>query len=376
MPHTVDIVVSDMARALAFYRLLGLPVPEGQEQAFQVEVPTSAGYSIGFVAEEAVRRANGTWVEPVGQRIALAFRCDTPAEVNSTYAALAAAGHPGTKEPWDVFWGQRCAFLRDPDGNRVDLFAPSARPDAVPTVLVTGGASGIGAGLARAFHARGATVVIAGRDPARLARVAGACPGMETEVLDVADPASIARCAAAIGERHPDLDTLVNNAGIQRLLDFAAGIPPDPAAIAEEVNTNLLGLINVTSAFLPLLRRQPAARLVQVGSGLAFVPLVRAPVYSATKAAVHAFTVALREQLRGTAVKVVELIPPVVATELHRGQDRAPPRAMPLDAFVAAAMAGLDSGKDEVNVGLAKVLRVGARVAPGRFLKIINAPRG
>ena len=128
--------------------------------------------------------------------------------------------------------------------------------------------------------------------------------------------------------------------------------------------------------FIPHLLQQTRPLIANVSSGLAFVPLVVAPVYSATKAAVHAFTIALREQLRGTPVRVVALVPPVVATGLHRGQGRAPPRAMPLDAFVAAAMRGLDSRTDEVAVGLARVLRVGARVAPGRFLRIVNAPRG
>ena len=103
---------------------------------------------------------------------------------------------------------------------------------------------------------------------------------------------------------------------------------------------------------------------------------MQAPIYSATKAAVHAFTVALREQLRGTAVRVIELIPPVVESNLHRGQARRPPRAMPLDASVAKATRALDSGRDELPVGLAAVLRAGARVAPARFLKIVNAPRG
>ena len=112
----------------------------------------------------------------------------------------------------------------------------------------------------------------------------------------------------------------------------------------------------MTNAFLPLLKRQPAARLVHVGSGLGYVPLAAAPVYSATKAGVHAFTVALRRQLRGGTVQVVELIPPMVETDLHRGQTHRPPKAMSLEAFVRAAMAGLDAGRNEVVVGLARVL--------------------
>ena len=112
--------------------------------------------------------------------------------------------------------------------------------------------------------------------------------------------------------------------------------------------------------------------LVDVSSGLAFVPLARAPVCSATKAAVRSFTVSLRRQLAGSSVQVVELVPPVVRTDLHRHLSGPPPMAMELDAFVAAAMRGLDAGREEVTVGLAHALRVGARVAPARFLAQVN----
>jgi uncharacterized oxidoreductase len=111
-----------------------------------------------------------------------------------------------------------------------------------------------------------------------------------------------------------------------------------------------------------------------VSSALAFVPLVAAPIYSASKAAVRAFTVALREQLSGSRVQVIELIPPAVKTELHRGQTRRQIRQMSLQDFVAAAMRGLDSGQDEIAVGLAKAARFGSRVAPGRLLKVVNKP--
>ena len=241
------------------------------------------------------------------------------------------------------------------------------------TIFITGGSSGIGAGLAKAFAARGDTVIIAGRNRARLDAVAGG--SMAVEELDVADPAAIAACAARVGAAHPGLDTVINNAGVQRLLDFAADPPPGPDAVGEEIGINLTGAINVASAFLPLLRRQRAAQLVNVGSGLGYVPLVAAPIYSATKAAMHAFTIALREQLRATGVQVVEIIPPVVATALHDGLARTPPNPMPLDKFVAAAMKGLDGGGDEIAVGLAGLLRIGARLSPRGFLKIVNKPR-
>lgn len=243
---------------------------------------------------------------------------------------------------------------------------------AQDVVFITGGGSGLGMGLALAFHRRGAMVIIAGRNRERLEAVAAEHGGMAVEDIDVADSASIDACAARVAERYPGLTMVVNNAGVQRLIDFTADAPAPVETIEEEIDINLKGLILVSNAFLPLLKRQPAARLVHVGSGLAYVPLVSAPVYSATKAAVHSFTISLRRQLAGSTVKVVEIIPPVVETNLHRGQSRKPPRAISLDAFVKAAMEGLDAGKAEIPIGLAKVLRIASRAAPTMFLKIVN----
>lgn len=241
------------------------------------------------------------------------------------------------------------------------------------TVLITGGGSGIGAGLAAAFHAKGAQVIIAGRTRDRLDAVASRHPGMKVELVDVADADQVAALAARMAAAWPALDMVINNAGVQSLLDFREGV--DPSTIAREIDVNLKGVILVANAMLPLLRRQPKSWLVNVGSGLGYVPLVAAPVYSATKAAVHSFSISLRRQLAGTPVSVVELIPPVVETELHRDQTRKPPRAMTLDAFVQAAMAGLEAGRPEIRVGLANVLAKGSRVAPGLFLNIVNKSR-
>ena len=126
VPHTIDIVVSDMAASLAFYRALGLTVPAGEEDAPQVEVPTPGGATLGFVTEAMAREANPAWVAPIGQRVTFACRCESPAEVDETFARVAAAGYPGRQAPWDAFWGQRYTMLADPDGNRVDLFAALA----------------------------------------------------------------------------------------------------------------------------------------------------------------------------------------------------------------------------------------------------------
>lgn len=123
VPHSIDIVVTDMSASLAFYRDLGLPVPEGREHNSQVEIATPGGAAIGLLTETMMREANPYWITPVGQRVTFACRCDTPSEVDTVYAGMLDAGHTGIKEPWDSPWGQRYAFLADPDGNRVDLFA-------------------------------------------------------------------------------------------------------------------------------------------------------------------------------------------------------------------------------------------------------------
>jgi uncharacterized oxidoreductase len=239
-------------------------------------------------------------------------------------------------------------------------------------VFVTGASSGIGAALAARFHTRGARVIISGRDRERLEAMASRHPGMSVVVMDVADPQSVTRGMAETAAGVPHLTTLINNAGIQRLLDFAAAQPPGPADVAPEIDTNLTGLVNVTAAALPLLRRAPRSRVVHVGSGLGFVPLAKTPVYSATKAAVHSFTVSLRRQLAGSTVQVVEIIVPVVDTPLHRDLPSTPPMAMSLDAFIDRAMRGLDAGKDEIAIGLGRLSRIGARVAPKRLFSIIN----
>lgn len=122
IPHAIDIVVADMARSLAFYRLLGLPVPEDAAGDAQVEIETPGGASIGLLSEAVMKQAYPDWVQPVGQRVSFACRCDTTAELDETYARMVAAGFEGRKAPWNSEWGQRYAMLRDPDGNRVDLF--------------------------------------------------------------------------------------------------------------------------------------------------------------------------------------------------------------------------------------------------------------
>jgi uncharacterized oxidoreductase len=227
------------------------------------------------------------------------------------------------------------------------------------TILITGGTSGIGKGLAEAFHRMENQVIITGRRQDRLKTIVAANPGMRYFPMDVADPLSIRGAAREIRKEFPSLNCVFNNAGIQNRHDFASGQPVDEAAMLAEVQTNLLGLIRVTMEFLPQLKQQPDAVLLNVSSGLAFVPMAGFPVYCATKAAVHTFTLALRQQLRGSNIKLIELIPPYVATEL--GGPSKPPapgtlRQMPLETFIEETMKELAGGAEEIAIGGAKNL--------------------
>jgi uncharacterized oxidoreductase len=203
------------------------------------------------------------------------------------------------------------------------------------TILVTGGGSGIGEALAQRWHDAGNTIIVSGRRREALERAIAGRPNMHALELDVEDPAAIEVFARRIVEEHPDLNVLVNNAGIMRLepLDRRRDLSDAEATVA----TNLLGPIRLTDALVEHLASRPDAAIVNVTSGLAFVPLVDTPTYCATKAAIHSYTVALREALKGR-VEVIELAPPAVQTNLTPGQATRP-GYQPLDDFADEAMA-------------------------------------
>lgn len=229
------------------------------------------------------------------------------------------------------------------------------------TILITGGTSGIGRGLAEALHKLGNQVIITGRRKDRLESICHANPGMRSYVLDVTDPEAIRSVAAQAVADFPALNCVFNNAGVQNGHDFTAGQPLDEAAVLEEINTNVLGVMRVSAAFTPHLRNQPNATLLNVSSGLAFVPLARFPIYCATKAFVHSFTMSLRHQMKGSGIKVMELIPPYVATELGGPRKTvAGPPPMPLDSFIEQTMAALATDADEIAIAGAKDLAAAA----------------
>jgi uncharacterized oxidoreductase len=242
------------------------------------------------------------------------------------------------------------------------------------TILITGGGSGIGRGLAEAFHKLGNRVIVAGRRRSALDETVAANPGMSAMQLDVERPDAIRDFARRVVTEHPDLDVLINNAGIMRpenLLD-----QPEALADAEAmVVTNLLGPMRLTAALLPALRRRPRSAIVNVSSGLAFVPLAMTPTYSATKAALHSYTESLRAQLAGTTTEVIELAPPAVQTDLMPGQ-AASPHAMPLADYIAEVMSIFTSQPDaaEVCVERVKFLRDAER--EGRYAQTFAALNG
>jgi uncharacterized oxidoreductase len=229
------------------------------------------------------------------------------------------------------------------------------------TIIVTGGGSGIGRALAEKFHAAGNQVIISGRNQQRLDAVAAENPGMAAMALDIVDAGSIKSFAARIMAEFPTANVLINNAGMM----VAESMTADPVnvQIAEDtVMTNMLGIMRLSSALLPHLRKQPQATLMTVTSGLAFVPLALTPAYSATKAGIHSWTQAVRHQLRDTSVQVIELAPPYVQTELMGEHQASDPNAMPLAEFVDEVMAILTTNPDvtEVIVERCKPLRYAA----------------
>ncbi len=224
------------------------------------------------------------------------------------------------------------------------------------TILITGGGSGIGRGLAEAFHSAGNQVIISGRRKAALDEVTAANPGMDSFTVDITDKADIIRFAAEVIERYPALNAVINNAGI--MADEDALAAPDYLDIAEAtIATNLLGPIRLTAALIPHLLQQARATIMTVSSGLAFVPKASTPTYSATKAAIHSYTQSLRYQLRNTAVDVIEIAPPYVQTTLQGEQQANDPNAMPLDAYIAETMQLLAGGSENGEVLVQRVHR-------------------
>lgn len=236
------------------------------------------------------------------------------------------------------------------------------------TILVSGGGSGIGLALAQRWHDAGNHVVVTGRNADKLAGAVAGRANMHAMALDVTDPAAIAAFAADVVAKFPALNILVNNAGV--MMYEAADAKRDLADAETTVVTNILGPIRLIDALVEHLAAQDDAAIVNVTSGLAFVPFPKAPTYSASKAALHSYSVALRVQLEGK-VEVIELAPPAVRTELTPGQSTRE-NYMPLDAFADEVMALFASKPTPEEILVQNVLPLRRAEANGSFDQMLG----
>lgn len=233
------------------------------------------------------------------------------------------------------------------------------------TILITGGTSGIGLELAISFLRLRNTVIVTGRDRVKLDAVLSAHPGMRGVISDASDPNAIVELYQEITKDHPGLNVLINNAGLMRLLRLTSSLPI--VDLTKEIDINLVGTIQMTQQFLPHLLAQKTAMIVNVSSGLAFVPIPISPIYSAAKAAVHAYTRCLRVQLQGSSVTVVELAPPLTETPLFNDEFKAMMHGanpMSVKRLVKHAITGIKAGKTEIRPGQSDTLKIASRLAP------------
>jgi len=236
------------------------------------------------------------------------------------------------------------------------------------TILITGGTSGIGYELASQLLARGNTVIITGRDQAKLNETKKKLPDVYIFQSDVSDPKAVSALYKKLTVEFPNLNMLINNAGIMRKLNIHDE-KIDLEGITQEIEINLNGPIRMTKQFLPHLKNQKNSAIVNVSSGLAFVPFAISPVYSATKAAIHSFSQSLRLQLKRTKIQVFELAPPGTETPLFRGKefndkDLNGMKGMDVKAMVQLALKGIEKDQLEIRPGLSNVLKFISRVAP------------
>ena len=226
------------------------------------------------------------------------------------------------------------------------------------TILITGGTSGIGLAFAKQFLQEGSKVIICGRRADRLKQIAADNPGIITKQCDITDAAQRESLCHWALQHYPDLNILINNAGIQMAIDLTS--PVDLGKVKDEVETNFIAPVHLTSLFAAHLKTKSEAAIMNISSGLAFVPLAFMPVYCATKAAIHSLTLSLRHQMKNTSVKVFEIAPPSTDTELghERRADKTQTHGgIPISEFLTEAMEGIRNDTLETVVGQSKGLR-------------------
>jgi len=237
------------------------------------------------------------------------------------------------------------------------------------TILITGGASGIGLAFAKRFLKAGSKVIVCGRRADKLQEVKDKYPALHTRVCDVGQEADRVALAEWVSQEFQDINVLLNNAGIQHREPITE-IDKPWHYHQHEIAINLEAPIHLSLLFLPLLKAQPISYIINVTSGLAFSPLANAAIYSATKAALHSFTLSLRHQLAGTSVQVLEVVPPAVQTDL--GGTGVHTFGAPLPDFADAIMLGLANGEQEIGYGTSDLNRIASRPELDEIFKRMN----
>lgn len=238
------------------------------------------------------------------------------------------------------------------------------------TILITGGSSGLGLQMARVFLERGNTVIICSRSTEKLRQAKLALPKLITYECDIADRMACEEMVAWLTRQFPSLNMLINNAAIVHKEDFVQG-ESIIEKLYQEVSTNFLAPVVLIKLLYPLLIRQTNAHIINVATGLVYIPRTVYPFYNSTKAALHAFTKVLRQQLKDSPVKVTEVLFPAVATPWHNG---APPRiAITPERAVHEMVQQLEACKSEIRIGKVKLLYILSRIAPAFAFKRLNA---
>ena len=241
-------------------------------------------------------------------------------------------------------------------------------------ILITGGATGIGFSLAEVFINAGNEVIICGRRENKLKEAKNKLPQIHTKVCDLSQEKERESLYKWVNSHFKNLNILINNAGIQRMVNLRKGTR-DLFNGEDEIEINLTAPINLSAYFIPLFLKQKESAIINISSGLGFVPIAAMPVYCATKSAIHSFSLSLRHQLRDTSIKVFEIIPPIVDTELDkgaRGERGQEDGGIPPFKVAQATLKALKNDEYEIAIGMAENLRMGARKNPDQTFQNIN----
>jgi uncharacterized oxidoreductase len=242
------------------------------------------------------------------------------------------------------------------------------------TILITGGATGIGFALAETLVNAGNKAIICGRRENKLNEAKQKLPQIQIKVCDISVEKEREALFVWAKDNYPDLNVLINNAGIQRMINLKKGTQ-ELFNGKNEIETNFVAPIYLSAYFIPWFLKKKEAAIINVSSGLGFVPITAMPIYCATKAAVHSFTVSLRHQLKGTSIKVFEIVPPAVDTELGKGttsDESEEYRGIPASVVAEATIKALANNEYEIIVGEAKGLVEGARTNPEQAFQNLN----